>query len=134
MSTSAFCLLAYVSWCIAMGLALVSHRGLFMLNGQRRINQFTCDNKGLSDFGERMARVHGNCLENLPAVATLLLYAIATQQTTKTDPLAPWLLALRVAQSVVHMSGTREWQVWLRLICFVGQVTIYCLWIGSFLK
>ena len=132
MSPSAFCLLAYVGWCIVMSLALVGHRGLFILSGQRRINQFSCDNKGLSDFGERMARVHANCLENLPAVATLLLYAMVTQQTAKTNPLAPWLLGFRITQSLVHMSGTREWQVWLRFTCFFAQGVIYCVWVGSF--
>ena len=109
MSQTASTLLLYISWTMAMGLLLINHRGLFMLAGKRKVNQFSADNKGLSEFGERMVRIHANCLENLPIAGALLLYAIATHQTALTDTLAGWLLGLRVLQSLVHMSGTREW-------------------------
>lgn len=133
MSQSACTLMLYITWTMAMGLLLVSHRGLFMLAGKRKVNQFSADNKGLSEFGERMARIHANCLENLPIAGGLLLYAIATHQTALTDPLAAWLLGLRALQSLVHMSGTREWQVWLRLACFLAQIAICGFWIASFM-
>ena len=133
MTQSACILMLTIAWTMAMGLLLVSHRGLFMMAGKRRINQFSADNKGLSDFGERMARVHANCLEMLPIAASLLLYAIVTHQTALTDALAPWLLGLRVLQSAMHMSGTREWQVWLRFTGFFGQIAICGFWVVSFL-
>ena len=133
MSDSATTLMLYIAWTMAMGLLLVSHRGLFMIAGKRKINQFSADNKGLSEFGERMARAHANCLESLPVAGGLLLYAIATHRTAVTDTLALWLLGLRVLQSLVHISGTREWQVWLRLTCFLGQTGICGFWIFSFL-
>jgi len=132
-SPSADALMLYIAWTLAMGLLLVSHRGLFMMAGKRKINQFSADNKGLSEFGERMARVHANCIETLPIATSLLLYAIATHQTAVTDGLAPWLLGLRILQSLVHMSGTREWQVWLRFSCFFAQVAICAYWVASFL-
>lgn len=129
MNSSTAVLLGYIGWTLAMALLVVLHRGLFMLNGSRRINGFTADNKGLSDLGERLARVHANCVENLPIVVGLLLYAVATHRTDVTDGLAVGLLALRVAQSLIHISGASAWQVTLRLGCFLCQIAISAYWL-----
>lgn len=129
MTPSHHALLGYIAWTIAMALVIVVHRGLFLLSGARRIDGFTADNKGLSPMGERLARVHANCVENLPVAGGLLLYALATHRAGITDPLAMPLLGLRMAQSLIHISGARPWQVHLRLACFAGQVTICCVWL-----
>ncbi|GLR14210.1 hypothetical protein GCM10007907_30000 [Chitinimonas prasina] len=129
MNPTAVALLGYAGWCVLMVLLLINHRALFLLRGERAVNGFTADNKGLGDLAERIVRVHGNCIENLPLVATVLLYAIATGQTAVTDAAAPLLLGLRVSQSLVHLSGTRAWQVWLRLGCFLGQLAILAMWL-----
>jgi hypothetical protein len=110
------------------------HRGLFLLSGRRRIDGFTADNKGLSAFGERAARAHLNGVENLPVAGGLLLFAIATHQTALTDPPALCLLGLRLGQSLVHLSGTRPWQVWLRLSCYLGQLAICAWWLMQLIQ
>ncbi|WP_374357572.1 MAPEG family protein [Chitinimonas sp.] len=129
LTTSQLALLGYLGWTMLLALLLVMHRGLFMLGGKRRIDGFTADNKGLSAFGERAARAHANAVENLPVAGGILMYAIASQQTAVTDPAAVCLLLLRVAQSLIHLSGTRPWQIWLRLSCFLAQLAICAYWL-----
>jgi hypothetical protein len=129
LTSSQIAVLGYFGWDMALALLLVLHRGLFMLSGERRIDGFTADNRGLSAFGERAARAHANSVENLPLAGGILLYSIATHQTALTDAAAVYLLLLRMVQSMVHLSGTRAWQVWLRLSCFLAQIAICAYWL-----
>ncbi|HBS36295.1 MAG TPA: MAPEG family protein, partial [Parvularcula sp.] len=57
-------------------------------------------------FGRRLTRAHANCYENLPLAGAVLLYAIATNQTAVTDPLAMIFLGARLAQSLTHLAST----------------------------
>ena len=82
-----------------------------------------------SDFGQRLVRVHANCLENLPLQAAVLLYAIAAGQTALTDPLAGLLLGARLFQSVMHLISTSPLFVWLRFAGFFIQLGILAYWL-----
>ena len=93
LTATACALLGLVAWALVLVLLLVNQRGLMVLTGKMKVNAFAPDGSNTpSDFGQRLVRVHANCLENLPLQAAVLLYAIAAGQTALTDPLAGLLL------------------------------------------
>jgi uncharacterized MAPEG superfamily protein len=103
-------------------------RSALVLRGRVPANGFAPDNAGLSPFLQRLARAQANCVENLPAVGGLLLFALATGRTGVTDPLAPVLLGARVLQSLVHLGSTSGAAVTLRFCAFAVQLGIALYW------
>lgn len=91
-------------------------------------NGFQPDNGNLSPFMQRLARAHANCLEGLPVFGGLLVVAIITGRAGVTDPLAPWLLAARVAQTSIHLASLSVIAVNLRFTAFVVQTVIGVVW------
>ncbi|HTN48004.1 MAG TPA: MAPEG family protein [Burkholderiaceae bacterium] len=128
MSASAVVLTLFIGWALLLLLIMEVMRGALVVSGQVRSNGFTPDNANLSPFMQRLARAHANCIEGLPLFGGLLLVAIATGRTDVTDPLAPWLLAARVAQSTVHLSSLSTVAVNVRFAFFVVQLTIGIYW------
>ena len=130
LSPSAFALLGLVAWTVLLVLLLVNQRGLMVLTGKMKVNAFAPDGSNTpSDFGQRLVRVHANCLENLPLQAAVLLYAIAAGQTALTDPLAGLLLGARLFQSVMHLISTGPLFVWLRFAGLLAQMLILAWWL-----
>lgn len=124
MSNTAIVLLLYAGWTLALVTTLVSMRGLLVLSGRRKANSFDPDGTDVSTFSNRMCRAYYNCCENLPAAGAILLYAMIAGKTAVTDPLAPVLLAARVAQSTTHMISTSHAAVMIRVTFFSVQVAI----------
>ena len=91
-------------------------------------NGFQPDNGNLSPFMQRLARAHANCLEGLPVFGGLLVVAIITGRAGVTDPLAPWLMAARVAQTSIHLASLSVMAVNLRFTAFVVQTVIGVVW------
>ncbi|MEL6360752.1 MAG: MAPEG family protein [Pseudomonadota bacterium] len=133
MTWTAHTLLALVAWYILMVMLLGGYRSLLVFGGKRAANQFQASGDDMEGFGKRVTRVHANCYENLPAAAAVLLYAIATNQTAVTDPLANIFLGARIAQSVVHLISTARPAVFLRFGLFIAQLAILTWWILAFL-
>lgn len=131
-SPTAQALLAFIAWTLGLVLLMVGLRGVMVLRGQRKANQFTPDNADLSPFMQRLARAHVNCLEGLAAFGSLMLLAVATQRSAVTDPLAGWMLAARLAQSCIHLFSTSPMAVSLRFTAFLVQVGIALFWIWQF--
>lgn len=129
LSPSAAVLLSLVGWSLLLAVLLVSMRGLQVLSGQREVNAFAADGSDVPGFGQRLTRAYANCLENLPAQAAVLLYAMLAGQTTITDPLAYCLLGARLLQSCVHMLSTSALFVWLRFASYLVQVLILVWWL-----
>ena len=130
LTATACALLGLVAWALVLVLLLVNQRGLMVVTGKMKVNAFAPDGSNTpSDFGQRLVRVHANCLENLPLQATVLLYAIAAGQTALTDPLAGLLLGARLFQSVMHLISTSPLFVWLRFAGFFIQLGILAYWL-----
>ncbi|PAV46722.1 MAPEG family protein [Pseudomonas sp. HAR-UPW-AIA-41] len=130
LTATACALLGLVAWALVLVLLLVNQRGLMVMTGKMKVNAFAPDGSNTpSDFGQRLVRVHANCLENLPLQAAVLLYAIAAGQTALTDPLAGLLLGARLFQSVMHLISTSPLFVWLRFAGFFIQLGILAYWL-----
>ncbi|MEL7939629.1 MAPEG family protein [Pseudomonas delhiensis] len=129
LSPSAVALLGLVAWTLLLVLVLVNHRGLLVLSGSRAVNAFAADGSSTPGFGQRLARAHANCVENLPLFFAVLLYAMLTGQTQVTDPLAPVLLAARIFQSLMHLASTSPLLVWLRFAGYLVQLVILAWWL-----
>jgi len=130
LSPSAFALLGLVAWTVLLVLLVVNQRGLLVMSGRMKVNVFAADGSNTPGaFGQRLVRVHANCVENVPLFCAVLLYAMVTQQTVITDPLAPTLLVARIVQSIVHLLSTSALAVWLRFAAFFVQLIILIWWL-----
>ena len=130
LSPSAFALLGLVAWTVLLVLLLVNQRGLLVMSGRMKVNVFAADGSNTpGTFGQRLVRAHANCVENVPLFCAVLLYAMVTQQTVITDPLAPALLVARIVQSVVHLLSTSALAVWVRFAAFFVQLIILIWWL-----
>jgi uncharacterized MAPEG superfamily protein len=103
-------------------------RSRLVLTGRVHSNGFTPDNANLSPFMQRLARAHANCVESLPLFGGLLLLALSTGQQALTDPLAPWLVLARVAQSTIHLASLSVLAVNARFAAFAVQTGIAVHW------
>lgn len=129
MTPTAVALLGFAAWTILMVMLLGLTRTGLVFAGKKKSNDFKATGEDLGSFGYRATRVHANCYENLPAAAAVMLYAIATNQTAITDPLAFVFIALRVAQSSVHLLSTAQPMVMIRFALYIGQNAILIYWI-----
>lgn len=131
MTPTAFALLGFVAWTILMVVLLGFTRTGLVFAGKKKSNEFRASGEDLGSFGYRATRVHANCYENLPAAAAVMLYAIATNQTAITDPLAFVFIGLRLAQSSVHLLSTAPMMVMVRFALYIVQNAILLYWILS---
>lgn len=127
-SASSIALVGFVLWTLALLVLMEILRTQLVLRGKVPANGFSPDNANLSPFMQRLARAHANCLENLPVVGALLLFAIATGRTSITDPLAWALLGARIFQSLVHLASTSAAAVMVRFAAFALQTAIAVYW------
>jgi uncharacterized MAPEG superfamily protein len=125
MSISLLSLLGFTAWTLMLVLGVVVYRSVQVLAGRRRANDWNRA-KPSEDPGllQRITHAHANCLENLPLFAAVILVASVTGKLGITDPLAGWYLALRIGQSVVHLTGTSHWQALIRFSFFAPQLLI----------
>jgi uncharacterized MAPEG superfamily protein len=129
-SPTAVALLGLAAWMLVLLFVMVNQRGLLVLSGKMRVNAFAPDGSNTPEgFGRRLVRAHANCVENLPLLFAVLLYALATGNTAITDGLAVLLLAARIFQSVMHLISTSPIFVWLRFAGFMVQLMIVAWWL-----
>ena len=133
MNVSLFALLLYAAWTLVLLLGIAGLRVIKTLSGERKANEFKPSGEDVSPFSGRLCRAHANCYENLPIVAAVILVAWSSGHAAITDPLALWLVAARVAQSLVHLGSTRSRFVMLRFAFMVAQVLILICWLAQLL-
>lgn len=126
MSPSFLSLLGFTVWTLLLVLAVVSYRSMMVLSGRRPANDWHRARPSQQDpeFLQRLTHAHANCLENLPLFASVIIVAGLTGKLALTDPLAPWYLALRLAQTAVHLTGTSARLVTVRFSFFLPQLLI----------
>ncbi len=132
MTATALALLGFVAWTLLLMLLMESMRSWLVLSGRKRSDSFLIDGSDVSPFAQRLARAHANCYESFPIIGGLLLLALATRNTTITDPLALWMLAARVAQSITHLLSASALAVQIRFACFAVQLLIAVWWVIGF--
>jgi uncharacterized MAPEG superfamily protein len=129
MSPSALALIGYAAWTLLLLVAIILFRTVLVLKNGYASNSFAPWGEDVSPFSARLCRAHANCYENLAVFAALILLAIVTGHGEITDPLARWVLAARVAQSVVHLISTSEMAVNVRVTFLLVQLGIEAYWI-----
>ena len=133
MSKSALVLTLFIAWTLCLLVLMEGIRSYLVLSGRTKSNEFKPDNANLSPFLQRLARAHANCVESLPVLGGLLLIAMVTGRTGVTDPLAPWLLLARMAQSITHLVSVSVVAVNVRFSFFAVQLAIAVYWIFALL-
>jgi uncharacterized MAPEG superfamily protein len=129
MTPTALALLGFALWTILLVVTLGFYRTGLVFGGKKKSNEFKPSGEDLEGFGYRATRAHANCYENLPVAGAVLLFAIATNQTAITDPLAFAFLGARVLQSLTHLASTSRIAVLLRFAFFIVQIVILVFWI-----
>jgi len=122
-------LLGFCAWTILLVLALGALRTALVMGGQREANSFAASGADLDGLGKRLTRAHANCYEFLPVAGLIMVYAIATDATGITDPLAGLLLGARILQSLVHIASTANPMVLVRFALFAAQLGIAIWWL-----
>jgi uncharacterized MAPEG superfamily protein len=128
MNTSASVLTLFIVWALCLLVLMELIRSFLVVSGRAKSNEFTPDNANLSAFMQRLARAHANCVEGFP-----LVVAVAVGHTEITDPLAPWLLLARVAQSSIHLASLSVIAVNARFSFFAVQIAIALYWAWALL-
>lgn len=128
MSATAFALTGVIAWALLLLVLMEALRSHLVVTGRVRANGFQPNNANLSPFMQRLARAHANCLEGLPIFGGLMIVALLTERAAVTDPLAMWLLAARVVQSVIHLVSNSATAVTLRFTAFTVQMAIGVFW------
>lgn len=122
MHTSDLALVAYASWTLALVFAIACLRASLTLTGKRAANGFSVTGDDVSPFSGRLCRAHANCVENLPVFAAVVVAARLSGHAAAVDPIAPWIVAARVAQSSVHLVSTSPRAVTIRFVFFALQL------------
>ena len=132
MNPTAMAFLGYISLMLVLLFTLAGYRAALTLSGKRAANSFSPTGEDVSEISKRLCRAHANCYEAFPMVGGILLFALATNNTAITDPLAIILIVARLLQSVTHLASTSVFAVYLRFTFFVVQLAIIIYWILLF--
>lgn len=124
MSATATAVLGLAGWFLFLAIFIVMFRGVTMATQGKAANDFCPDGSDVSPFSNRLCRAHANCVENVPLMGMVLLYAIASGNTEITDSLAMFLVFARVGQSTAHLISTAAPVVMVRGTLFGVQLGI----------
>jgi len=100
----------------------------FLVTKTVAANAFRPDNANLPPHMQRLARAHANCVESFPIIGGLLVVALLTNRAAVTDPLAYWVLLVRLIQSSIHAVSTNVLASYLRFVAFAVQMAIAVYW------
>lgn len=119
----------YILWTILLIFVMVGYRAKLVMSNNHSV-VFSADGSDAGKLGHRITRAHANCVESAVFVVGTLLLSLALNLQAVTDPLAYTLIALRVVQSLVHMSSGATWAIGIRGLAFLGQLLICMYWIA----
>jgi uncharacterized MAPEG superfamily protein len=128
MSASLYSLLGFVAWTLLLVFVVLLYRTAIVFARRKLANSWPRGEKPPTDEPgviTRIGHAHLNCVESLPIFASLVAIAALSGQMQYTDPIAPWVVAARVGQSVTHMIGTTHWLVFIRANFFAIQLLLY---------
>lgn len=126
MTPSLIAVALFAGWAILMIAIAISYRVAAVLFKGKPADSWTrgrtTDDPGLI---ERAGHAHLNTLENLPIFAAIVLAGVASGQGALIDPIAPFVLYARMAQSTVHLIGVSHWLVLARAAFFGIQIALF---------
>jgi uncharacterized MAPEG superfamily protein len=128
MSSTATALVGFAGWFALLSIVLGLYRTALVLNGRKAANSFATNGADLDPLGQRLTRARDNCFETLPLFVAIALGASIAGRLDVIEPLALWILGLRLVQSVTHIVSTSVTAVLLRANLFFAQVLIYLWW------
>jgi uncharacterized MAPEG superfamily protein len=115
--------LLYAGWILILALFYALPRVPQALLGQKRIDSWERGKEPIDPMMlQRAKSAHLNCLENFPVFAAIVAIAGLMGQIEAINGIAAFVLYARIAQSVVHITGTSFIQVFLRANFFLAQV------------
>lgn len=124
-------LLLFAAWTLVLMFLYVGYRVALVLAMKKKADSWM-RGQPTDDppFVTRAQHAHLNCVENLPVFAAIVLSAMALGKAPVVDGLAGWVLALRLAQSTVHLIGVSHWLVFIRANLFTLQALLffYMIW------
>lgn len=115
--------LGFAGWTLLLVGGVFAYRGLRFATGTP-INSWARGNKATQDAPliQRLEDAHANCLENLPVFAVIVLAAAAMGKLDLVTPFASWVLYARIGQSLAHLSGTGQMNVFVRANFWAIQI------------
>lgn len=131
MSLTAIALASYIIWTLSLVLLLEAFRAHLVLVRGRAVNSFAADGSDVSPLLTRITRAHANCYEHFPIIGGTLILFLFLEKTEVTDPLAPWIIALRILQSVTHIVSGSVMATNARFTLFFAQIVIVLIWLFS---
>ncbi|MCG8491373.1 MAG: MAPEG family protein [Sneathiellales bacterium] len=131
MSLTALALSAYIIWTLSLVLLLEACRAHLVLAKGRAANSFSADGSDVSPFLARITRAHANCYEHFPVIGGTLILFLFLEKTEITDPLAPWIIAMRILQSITHMVSGSVMAANIRFAFFFAQIVIVVIWLSG---
>ncbi|WP_166266534.1 MAPEG family protein [Marinobacter caseinilyticus] len=121
--TALTAVLLYIVWMLVLALAYAGPRIPQALTGARPIDSWERGKVPIDPlFLQRAKAAHMNCLENFPLFAGVVVIAALMNQMAAVDKVAAFVLYARIAQGLVHISGTSFLQIMLRATFYLIQV------------
>jgi uncharacterized MAPEG superfamily protein len=128
-------LLLFAGWTLLLMFIYVNYRVLLTLTGKKPANSWTRGQPTEDPaFIVRTHHAHLNAAENLPVFAAIVLAAAALGKNAVVDPVAVYVLYLRVAQSTIHMISTSAAAVFVRAVFFTLQALLFLYMIWGLLR
>ena len=119
-------LLGFTGWTLLLIAVVFLYRGVRTMKGTP-INHWPRGEKpaDLAPWVARLQDAHANCIENLVPFAAIVLTAASLSKLYAIDAIAPWVLYARIAQTLVHLSGTGPTQVMVRATLWLVQLVLF---------
>jgi uncharacterized MAPEG superfamily protein len=124
--TAIHALLGFAGWTLLLVIVVFLYRGVRFLGGTP-INSWPRSDRHEGDMPliRRVADAHSNCLENLPVFAALVFVAAHLGRLDAINAFAPWVLYARIAQTMAHLSGTGQVNVFVRASFWAVQLVLF---------
>lgn len=128
-------LLLFAAWTLVLMFTYVGYRVALVLAMKKPANSWG-RGQATDDpaFITRAHHAHLNALENLPVFGAIVLAGVALGKTGVIDQVAVWVLAARLAQSLVHLIGTTPALVFVRANFLVVQAALFLYMIWALLN
>ncbi|MEX2476047.1 MAPEG family protein [Marinobacter sp.] len=117
--------LLYAGWMLILALIYAFPRVPQALTGAKPIDSWERNKQPIDPpILQRAKAAHLNCIENFAVFAAVVVVAGLMDRLEAVNALAAYVLYARLAQSLVHISGTSFVQILLRATFFLIQIVL----------
>lgn len=115
--------LLYAAWMLLLTVIYAVPRAPQGLSGSKPPDSWERDKPNPDPaVVRRLKHAHLNATETFPVFAAVVVIAGLSDRLDAVGSLAAWVLYARIAQSLIHISGTSTVQMSLRATAFLAQV------------